>query len=148
MEQEINTAIKGLTRRANLKSEHILILENALASPDVNDQIWDKYLNGNNTKMALKEGIYTAEMIKLLTLRAIIFPQTLPEFLTWINKPKKKEEFLQTSANFQEEILKIFTTQFRSESFVNKIEIGVKLIVSVQGVTKYGSLETWKKSNY
>ena len=66
IETEINTAIKGLTRRVNLKSEHIEIIENALANPDINDDIWDKFLNGNNTKMALKEKIYSPEMVKLL----------------------------------------------------------------------------------
>ncbi|BAQ64803.1 tetratricopeptide repeat protein [Geminocystis sp. NIES-3709] len=128
IKQQINTAIKGLTRRVKLKLEHIEIIENALANPDINNDIWEKYLNENNTKMALKEKIYSSEMIKLLTLRAIILPYTLPEFLRWV-KEIKKENLLNIFHNFQYDILTILTQKFRSEYIVKTIELGVILII-------------------
>ncbi|BAQ63321.1 tetratricopeptide repeat protein [Geminocystis sp. NIES-3709] len=102
IEQKINTAIKGLTRRINLKIEHILMIENALGNPEVDNQIWEKYLNGNNTQMALEKNIYTSEMIKLLTLRAIILPKMLSSFLRWmLKKQNKNKEHFQISLDFQ-----------------------------------------------
>lgn len=93
IEQEINTAIKGLTRRTNLKREHIFILENALANPEINSPIYTKHLNGNNTIMALNQAIYTSEMVRLLTLISIMIPDTLSEFLEWLNNRKEKNKY-------------------------------------------------------
>jgi hypothetical protein len=110
IEKDINTAIKGLTRRVHLKNDHLFILENALANYSVdtltntpiNNEIWQQFLNGNNTRLALQEKIYTAEMVKLLTLRAIILPDTFPEFLDWLQEGKSKNnEHYQYSVDFQ-----------------------------------------------
>ena len=78
--------------------------------------------------MALRDGIYSPEMIKLLTLRAIILPRTLPEFLKWL-KDIKRDDLLTISNNFQYDILKILTHEFRSEFIVERIELGVILII-------------------
>jgi hypothetical protein len=128
IEQEINTAIKGLTRRANLKQEHILILENALANPDIDSQIYKKYLNGNNTKMALQNAIYTSEMVRLLTLRAIIIPDTLPEFLEWLNNRKgKNQDQYQLCSDFQLNLTKFLS---KKTPFINdNLILGVQLIL-------------------
>jgi hypothetical protein len=128
IEQQINTAIKGLTRRVNLKSEHLEIIENALGNPQITAQFWDKYLNGNNTKMALEQSIYTSEMIRLLTLRAIILPDTLLEFLEWLqNRPEKKNDHYQLSLDFQFNLGKYLSEDF--PFITTNIAIGVQLIV-------------------
>lgn len=128
IEQEINTAIKGLTRRTNLKQEHILILENALANPDIDRQIYKKYLNGNNTKMALQNAIYTSEMVRLLTLRAMIIPDTLPEFLEWLNNRKgKNQDHYQLCSDFQLNLAKFIS---KKTPFINdNLILGVQLIL-------------------
>lgn len=128
IEQEINTAIKGLTRRVNLKSDHILILEKALGNATINNQIYDKYLNGNNTQMALQQGIYTSEMVRLLTLRAIIIPETLPEFLNWLySRQGKNQDHYQLSIDFQYNFLELLS---ENNSFIdNNLTIGVQLIL-------------------
>ncbi|MBL1209464.1 hypothetical protein [Geminocystis sp. GBBB08] len=128
IEQEINTAIKGLTRRVSLKQEHILILENALANPEIYSQIYEKYLNGNNTQMALKQAIYTSEMVRLLTLRAIILPESLLEFLEWLNNRKSKNRnHYQLSGDFQESLTKFLS---QNTPFIkNNLAIGVQLIL-------------------
>lgn len=136
IEKEINTAIKGLTRRVNLKSDHIFILENALANSQVdtltnnpiNNEIWQQSLNGNNTRLALQQNIYTAEMVKLLTLRAIILPDTLPEFLDWLQQGKgKNQEQYQHSLNFQINFRKNLSEN--TPYLLGKINEGVRLII-------------------
>lgn len=128
IEEEINTAIKGLTRRANLKKEHLLILENALANPNLDSQIYEKYFNGNNTKMALDNAIYTSEMVRLLTLRAIIIPETLPEFLDWLNNRKgKNKDHYQLCLDFQFNLGKLLS---ENTPFINQhLMLGVQLIL-------------------
>lgn len=128
IEQEINTAIKGLTRRKNLKKEHILVFENALANPEINSQIYTKYLNGNNTIMALQQAIYTSEMVRLLTLRAIIIPDALSEFLEWLNNRKgKKKDHYEMCIDFQ---LSLGSFLSNNTPFINyNLRLGVQLIL-------------------
>ena len=136
IKQEINTAIKGLTRRVNLKNDHIFILENALANYHVdiltnipiNNEIWQQFLNGNNTRLALQEKIYTAEMVRLLTLRAIILPETLPEYLDWLQEGKSKNnEHYQYSVDFQINCAKILSEN--TPNLLAKVTEGVRLII-------------------
>jgi hypothetical protein len=87
-EETLITAIKGLTRRVNIKEEHLQILNQALEYNNFNGEQWDKILNLNNINLALKEKIYTMEMVRLLTLRAIIIPDTIIEYFTWLNEKK------------------------------------------------------------
>lgn len=136
IKQEINTAIKGLTRRVNLKNDHLFILENALANYSVdtltntpiNNEIWQQFLNGNNTRLALQEKIYTAEMVRLLTLRAIILPETLPEYLDWLQEGKSKNnEHYQYSVDFQINCGKILSEN--TPYLLGKVTEGVRLII-------------------
>jgi hypothetical protein len=128
IEQEISTAIKGLTRRTNLKQEHLLILENVLENPDLDNQIHEKYFNGNNTKMALDNAIYTSEMVRLLTLRVIIIPETFPEFLQWLNNRKgKNKDHYQLCLDFQLNLVKFLSEK---TPFINdNLRVGVQIIL-------------------
>ncbi|BAQ61326.1 hypothetical protein GM3708_1732 [Geminocystis sp. NIES-3708] len=127
-EQKIKIAITALCKRNKIKLEYIKTIEEALINPNINDKFWHSIFDGQGLKQAKIQGIYNDEMTRLFTLQALILPDTLPEFLTWV-KNIKKEEFLVTSNNFQWEILKVFTTEFKSESFVNKIETAVESII-------------------
>ncbi|BAQ64802.1 hypothetical protein [Geminocystis sp. NIES-3709] len=148
IEKEINTAIKGLTRRVNLKIEHIYVIENTLANfqvdtltnSDINNQIWYQSLNGNNTKLALQQNIYTSEMVKLLTLRAIILPDTLPEFLDWLQQREgKNQEHYQYSLDFQINLSKNLSE--KTPYLLAKVNEGVRLII-IELVNKSYLLKT------
>jgi hypothetical protein len=57
-EQTLITAVKGLTRRVNIKVEHLQIIDQALEYNNFNGEQWDNILNRNNINYALKDKIY------------------------------------------------------------------------------------------
>ena len=68
-------------------------------------------------------------MVRLLTLRAMIIPETLPEFLAWISKEGKQQEGKTVSDNFQTEMKKSLS-QF-SESDTNLISRVYQGVISI-----------------
>ncbi|BAQ64804.1 hypothetical protein [Geminocystis sp. NIES-3709] len=127
-EQKIKIAITTLCKKNKIKVEYIQTLEDALNNPDISDKFWQNIFNGQGLKQAKSQGIYNDEITKLFTLQAIILPHTLPEFITWL-KDIKRDDLLTTSNNFQYDILKLLTNQFRAEYIVGRIELGVILII-------------------
>ncbi|BAQ59796.1 high-affnity carbon uptake protein Hat/HatR [Geminocystis sp. NIES-3708] len=108
-EETLITAVKGLTRRVNIKVEHLQIIDQALKYNNFNNEQWDNILNRNNINFALKDKIYTMEMVRLLTLRAIVNPHTIIEYLLWLNLGKKSNNNpLNYSLNFQQQVNNIF----------------------------------------
>ena len=58
--------------------------------------------DGQGASNAIKQGIYTQPMIRLLTIRAIALPETLPDFLQWLQVgTDKKEGYSEISLEFQ-----------------------------------------------
>jgi hypothetical protein len=127
-EQKIKTAVTILCKKNKIKKEYIETLENALNNPDISDKFWQTIFDGQGLKQAKYQGIYNDEMTRLFTLQGLILPHTLPDFLTWI-KDIKRDDLLTISNDFQYDILKILTKEFRSEYIVERIELGVILII-------------------
>ena len=92
-EAAIETAIKGLISGSKIKQEWI---ENLVLKLQ-NGQITSEYLNNLFDNLGatngIKQGNANAQMIRLLTLRAIFIPESLPEYLNWLNisRHRKKE---------------------------------------------------------
>ena len=127
-EQKIKTAVTSLCKRNKIKVEYIKTLEEALSNPDINDTFWQSIFDGQGLKQAKSQGIYNDEMTRLFTLQGLILLRTLPDFLTWI-KDIKRDDLLTISNKFQYDILKILTHEFPSKFIVEKIELGVILII-------------------
>ncbi|MBL1208721.1 hypothetical protein [Geminocystis sp. GBBB08] len=127
-EQKIKTAVTSLCKKNKIKREYIQTLENALSNPDINDKFWQKIFDGQGLKKSKSEGIYNDEMMRLFTLYAIILPQTLSEFLTWL-KGIKKDDLFTISDHFQQEILKLLTLEVSSKYIVERIELAVISII-------------------
>lgn len=108
--QAIISAIKGLVMRDKVKLEQVETIENALANPQIDDSYWESTFKGRGADKALKQGIYSTDMVRLLTLRAMIIPETLPEYLNWISKEGKQQEGKKISEIFQKEIKKYIDT--------------------------------------
>lgn len=117
--QAIISAINGLVKRDRVKPEQLETIENALGNPQIDDSYWESTFKGRGADKALKQGIYSADMVRLLTLKAMLIPDTLPEFLSWIDKEGKQQEGKTVSENFQTEIKKALS-QF-PESATNLI---------------------------
>ncbi|NES75515.1 MULTISPECIES: hypothetical protein [Okeania] len=106
-EAAIETAIKGLISGSQIKQEWV---ENLILKLQ-NGQVTSKYLNNLFDNLgasnAVKQENANAQMVRLLTLRAIFIPETLPEYLNWLNitgDEKKEDEKQKISLKLQSQL--------------------------------------------
>lgn len=90
-EAGIKTAIKAIIK-GRVKPEHINSLEIALAHPQIDAQFWNKLLDSRGASKANKDKIYSEPMVRLLTLKALLIPKFLPEFLIWMQTAPKPDD--------------------------------------------------------
>lgn len=127
-EQEVKSAIKGLISRDKVKLDQVQAIETAINQ--VKDSDWEVIFNGQGSSQALRQGIYSPQMVRLLTLRAMLIPQTLPDFLAWIQKRGKQEDHYQVSEIFQSEIKNSLSViPGNAPNFTVTVSQGVKLII-------------------
>jgi hypothetical protein len=100
----IKTAIKAVMS-GRVKQEHIITLENALGNPQLNKDYWKSILDKEGASEAFIENVYGDRYVRLLTLKAILIPQFLPDFLAWLANSKEWEIHYATSLKLQESIL-------------------------------------------
>ena len=129
-ERAIISAINGLVKRDRVKPEQVETIENALGNPQICANYWESIFKGRGADKALKQGIYSADMVRLLTLRAMVIPDTLSEYLAWISKEGKQQESKEVSENFQAEIKKTLSQFTESNTnLIIKIYRGVVSII-------------------
>lgn len=80
----IETAIKGLISGSQIKSEWLDNLIVKLQDSQVTSEYLNNLFDNFGASNAIKQGNANAQMIRLLTLRAIFIPETLPEYLNWL----------------------------------------------------------------
>ena len=88
----IETAIKALSSGSQIKQEWIQAL---LQDDQVTSEHWKIIFDDRGAHTGIKQRNSSAQMVRLLTLRAIILPETLPEYLEWFGidgKNKRKED--------------------------------------------------------
>lgn len=111
-EQMIKTAIKALINSSTVRSEYIEALANSLENAHTAEQNtqFERYLidifDGQGAINALKQGVYSPQMVRLLMLRAIVIPQTLPEYLGWLEKGNKQNEPYTVAIEFESQLSK------------------------------------------
>ena len=129
-EKAIISAINGLVKRDKVKPEQVATIEDALGKSQIDDSYWESIFKGRGTDKALKQGIYSADMVRLLTLRAMLLPETLPEYLSWISKPGKQQESKEISNTFQVEIKKsLRQVSGQDKKIISRVNQGVRLII-------------------
>ncbi|MGD1804558.1 hypothetical protein ACP6PL_03825 [Dapis sp. BLCC M126] len=84
-EAAIETAIKGLISGSQIKQEWIENLILKLQTGQVTSEYLNNLFDNLGASNAVKQGNANAQMVRLLTLRAIFIPETLPEYLHWLN---------------------------------------------------------------
>ncbi|MGL4499973.1 MAG: hypothetical protein ACRCU2_12990, partial [Planktothrix sp.] len=109
-EQAIKSAINGLMNNSQVNPENMQEIATALGQ-ELPDSYWQEIFNGQGANNALSQKIYTPQMVRLLTLRAVVIPQTVPEYLTWLeNNRSKQEDPRKISEDFQVEMLQSLST--------------------------------------
>ena len=100
---EIQRSIKGLIGGGNIKREWIQTLVQAKKQNQLTSQQWEKIFED----LGGKSGSVSANIVRLLTLRAIILPETLSDYLQYLEIKKQNQtpnQQQQTSLKFQSQI--------------------------------------------
>ena len=108
--QALKPAIRKLIHSSQVKPEAVRVIVEGLEDENVTPEDWETLFNKEGTEIAIKQKIYSPQMVRLITLRAIVIPETLQEFLAWFNiqKSKKPDEHQTVSLEFQKDIRPLF----------------------------------------
>lgn len=124
-EQAIKKAISLLSQN-KVKSEYLQTIEQGLGNKLINDEYWQAMFDSQGANEAIHNSNYSPQMIRLLTLQAMVLPETLPKFLDWIGARDKKDESWVNCLDFQSEIRKSLNLL---PKLMEKISYGVKFII-------------------
>jgi hypothetical protein len=89
-EQAIQSAIKNLMNSSQIKPDSIQTLAESFSAirtvlGDVEaDSFWNNVFDGQGAGKALRQNIASPQMSRLLTIRAMLMPETILEFLNWL----------------------------------------------------------------
>ena len=109
-EASLKPAIRKLIHSSQVKPEAVRVIVEGLEDENVTPEDWETLFNKEGAEIAIKQKIYSPQMVRLITLRAIVIPETLQEFLAWLNiqKSKKLDEHQTVSLEFQKDIRPLF----------------------------------------
>ena len=106
-EAAIETAIKGLISGSQIKPEWVQNLILRLQNGQVTSEYLNNLFDNLGASNAAKQGSANVQMVRLLTLRAILIPETLPEYLNWLNingDAKQEDEKQKISLKLQSQL--------------------------------------------
>ena len=87
-EQAIKAAVQGLIGRSVVKPEHVHTLITAWVESDPTSPEaaahWQQVFEAQGATKALHQKIQNPQMVRLMTLRAMLCPDTFPAYLTWL----------------------------------------------------------------
>ncbi len=126
-EHGLKLAIQNLMNREEISVEYLETLEIALTDSQIDDKLWKSLFDGKGAREAISQEMYNSNMVRLLTLQAIILPLTLPDFLSWLQNRSKEKTHYETSLKFQYEIVKKIGR--KAPKIADKVSEGVNLII-------------------
>ncbi len=126
-EQALKSAIKSLMGSSTVKSEAVDTLTEALGNNQVNEQYWHTLFDEQGARNAISQKIYNRQMVRLLTLRVLVIPETLPEYLDWLNvKENANRRDLNSniisSLEFQSNLTNLIYSQPENSILKNKLD--------------------------
>ena len=136
---EIQSSIKGLTGGGNIKQEWIQTLVQAKQQNQLTQEQLEKIFED----LGANSGSVSANIVRLLTLRAIILPKTLPHYLQYLDIQKPDQ-----NPNQQQQISLEFQSQIRSyrnllDSFLSEGAISVADLICYHKRMEYVPAIAW-----
>lgn len=136
-EQAAKTAIKNLLNTSQPKPESFQTLVSMM--DEIESKLdnkkgrgfWNTLFASQGVNNAIQQKIYSQSMVRLLTIRAIILPETLPDFWNWLEKAansKQQRELKDTSLGIQGEAVKYVNNIDLSSSLKSALLRGVSII--------------------
>ena len=110
LETSLRPAIRKLIHSSQVKPEAVGVIVAGLENENVTAEDWETLFNKEGAEIAIKQKIYSPQLVRLITLRAIVIPETLPEFLAWLNMQgvKKPDQHQTISLELQKAIRGLF----------------------------------------
>lgn len=108
-EAALKSAIRSLINSSAVKPEVVQEIVKGLENKEVTPEYWEKLFNAQGAEQAIRQKIYSPQMVRLITLRAMVNPKTLPQFLVWLNiqGSKKLDEHQTISLELQKAIRRL-----------------------------------------
>lgn len=78
-EEAIKSAIRGLINSSQVKPEAVERVTEALKNKQISNEYWHSLFDAQGAKIAISQKIYSPQMVRLITMRAMVIPETLPE---------------------------------------------------------------------
>ena len=128
----IKQAIQRIYIRNQVELENLLTLEEALQNQKITEEEWKEMFRARGSEDAIQKQIYSAQMVRLLSLQAVILPATLPKLLAWLEKRKKNEEEKKVFIDFQKQVRQFLARNYPESEFLalkQKVIEGVRLII-------------------
>ena len=91
LEASLKVAIRSLIYKSQVNPDAVATIVSELNKEELTNQDWEILLNKEGADIAIEKQIYSPHLIRLLTLRALLIPETLPEFLKWLKISKSKK---------------------------------------------------------
>ncbi len=109
-EAALKSAIRSLMNSSTVKREVVQEIVKGLENKEVTPEYWESLFNAQGAEQAIKQKIYSPQMVRLMTLRAMVISESLPQFLAWLNiqAGKKPDENQTVSLELQKAIRKFF----------------------------------------
>lgn len=110
-EEALKSALRSLINSSQVKPEAVQVIAEALENEQITSKYWHSLFDGQGAETAIKQKIYSPQMVRLVTLRAMVIPETLPELLAWLNVKGSKntpDENQTISLEFQAAIRNVF----------------------------------------
>ncbi|MEM9271910.1 MAG: hypothetical protein AAGA80_02940 [Cyanobacteria bacterium P01_F01_bin.143] len=110
--QRLKSNIKRLMSSSSVSEAAVNdIAQGMAATVAENGQIpfdyWESLFEAEGAKRAIQQKIYSASIVRLITLQAIIIPETLPNFLYWLSCGHNND-IIKLSLDFQVQFSKAF----------------------------------------
>ncbi|MDH6100375.1 hypothetical protein NWP21_16320 [Anabaenopsis sp. FSS-46] len=119
----IKAALQSLINFSQVKPPAVETIIDTLENQQLTLEEWYSLFDAEGASTAITEKIYSPPLARLMTLRAIVIPETLPEFLKWLNikSGKQPSEAESTSLQFQGAIRQYFHK--------DKLTAGIKSLI-------------------
>lgn len=91
-EAALKSAIRSLIHSSQVKPEAVAVIVNGVTNKEITPEYWEHLFNSQGANQGIRLKIYSPQMVKLLTLRALVLPKTKPEFLGWLPKGLAAQE--------------------------------------------------------
>jgi hypothetical protein len=130
-EAALKSAIRALINSSQIRPDAVQVIVKELDNQQITPQYWAALFDGQGATAAITQKNYSLPVVRLMTLRAIVIPESLPEFLKWLNvqSGKQPSEAEKTSLEFQVAIRQYFPTEKLNTGVKDRLTAGIKLLI-------------------